>query len=262
MIEQIQVSDLKAGDVFLYHKTSWISRMIRLFDGSDYSHTSIYDGSAIAEAIGKGVVSNPIAESIKEAKLVDVCRFRSSTGQGLDDPHYGYQPVIDRISYYVSQGQRYAYEEIVLLALLTSTRRLPIVGWIPGLGKILRTIFDSAADVLNKIIAAGKEPMICSELVYRCYSEAGDKYKLSIAGAELLMQYSIQDSLERAVPPLTDIEGSTQEFQELAASAQVFLHLLAAARKAEYKPLAIPDFVTPRDIATSPNFVIVGRLKG
>lgn len=262
MNTSIQVLDLKAGDILLYQRTSFFARMIRLFDGSEYSHVSIYDGSNIAEAVGHGVVSNSVATSIQEASFVDVYRFRSITGQYLGDPGYEAQPVINRINFYVTQGERYAYEEIILLAFLLITRRLPVVGWIPGLGKILRTILDNATDVLNKIIAAGKEPMICSELVYRCYIEAGEKYKLAIVGADLLMQFSIYDSLAKGITPLTEEERGNQEAQELAASAMEFLNLFAAARKREIKLLAVPDFVTPRDIKTSPNLHRVGRLKG
>jgi hypothetical protein len=262
MTNAIQASDLRAGDVLLYHGTSFVSQMIRLFDGSDYSHTSIYDGSNIAEAVEQGVVSDSVAESIQNAEFVDVCRFRSTTGQGLDDPSYGAQPIIDKIAYYVAQGERYAYEEIILLAFLVATRRLPVVGWIPGLGQILRTILDNAVDVVNKIIAAGKEPMICSELVYRCYSEAGDKYRIVIVGADQLMKFSIYDSLARGITPVAGADEGDQEAQQLAAAAQEFLHLFAAARKTESRLLAVADFVTPRDIATSPNLIMIGRLKG
>lgn len=262
MSTPIQAADLKAGDVLLYHGTALVSDLIRLFDGSDYSHAAIYDGANIAEAVGSGVVSDSVVLSIEGAAFVDVFRFRSSTGQGLDDPAYGAQPIIDRINYYVAEGDRYAYEEIFLLAFLAATRRLPVVGWIPGLGKILRTFLDNAVDVLNKIIAGGKEPMICSELVYRCYVEAGGKYKINIVGADLLMQSSIHDSLMQGTTPLTAIEGGDREAQELAAAAQEFLHLFAAGRKTENQLLAVSSFVTPRDISTSPNLIQVGRLKG
>lgn len=262
MTSPISAADLKPGDVLLYHGASWVSRMIRLFDGSAYSHSAIYDGSKIAEVVGDGLVSHSVAESIKEAKFVDVFRFRSKTGQGLDDPGYSAQPITDRIRYYVAEGARYAIEGIVLLAFLVATRRLPFDGWVPGLGKLLRTILDSAADELNDMIAAGKEPMICSELVYRCYCEAGDQYKIEIVGADLLMQFSLYDSLASGAMPFTGMEGGNQEAEELAASAQEFLRLFAAARKTDHRTLAIPDFVTPRDIKSSPNLKCVGTLKG
>lgn len=258
----IKVTDLKEGDILLYHGTSFISELIRLFDGSTYSHASIYDGSNIAEAIPSGVIKNSVDQSIKSAEFVDVFRFHSETGQELGNPNYSVQPIIKRISYYLAQGDRYAYEEIILLAFLTATRRLPINGWIPGLGRILRTIMDNATNVVNKMIAAGKEPMICSELDYRCYVEAGEKYRIKIVGADQLMQFGIHDSLARGIIPLTGAERGDQEAQQLIAATQVFLHRLAVGRKTESRLLAVSDFVTPRDLADSPNLVKVGRFKG
>lgn len=261
MSESIDEHDLKAGDVLLYHGTSFVSQMIRLFDGSDYNHASICDGSGVAEAVDRGVIHDAIAASTADAKFVDVFRFRSNAGNGLDDSGYGAQPVVDRINYYLAQHERYAYEEIVLLAFLAATRRLPVASWIPGLGRILRTILDNAVDIINAMIAEGKEPMICSEFVYRCYVEAGDKYAIGIVGADRLMKFSIHDSLSQGLMPLAGAEEQDQEAQELAASAQEFLHLFAAARKTTNRLLAVADFVTPRDIATSPNLIRIGRLK-
>ncbi len=88
---------------------------------------AIYDSSNIAEAVESCVISDSVATSIQDVEYVDVYRFRSTTGKGLDDPGYGAQPIIQRINDYVSQKDRYAYEEIVFLAFLTVTRRLPIV---------------------------------------------------------------------------------------------------------------------------------------
>ncbi len=259
MSKAILPSELKAGDVLLYRGTAWVSDMIRLFDGGGYSHSGIYDGSKVAEVIADGLVYRWVGDSIEKHKSVHVWRFRSSTGHELDDPEYGAMPVIDRIRHYVAQGANYAYEGVILLAFLVATRRLPFDGWVPGLGRMLRTIFDSAADALNEILSAGREPMICSELIYRCYCEAGDPYKLEIVGADILRQYSIHDSVKRGAPPFTGFEGGNREVQELAASAEAFLHRFAAATKTETR--AVPDFVTPRDLEYSPTLHYVGALK-
>lgn len=280
MSDKVKPADLKPCDVLLYHGTAFISRMICLFDGSEYSHAAIYDGTNIAEALGKGITSDPVATSVQGAKYVDVFRFHSDSGAQLRDTGYPEKPVLDRVAFYVGNPERYAYEEIVFLALLATTRRLPVVGWVPGLGALLRTVLDSAADVLNKIIATGKEPMICSELVYRCYAEAGANYHLKIAGAQMLMRHSLHESALLKAMPLAAPEGD-RELQELAAAAEVFLQSYAVAQsgrempkgkrgaakasKEEMRGLALPvvaDFVTPRDLKTSPNLIHIGRLEG
>lgn len=265
MSATIKLEELKAGDVLLYQGTSFISRMIRLFDGSEYSHSSVYDGAKIAEAVAEGVVSHTVKESVADI-VVDVYRFRSASGAKLGDPEFPVDPVTSRIKYYLSRHERYAYEQILFLAVLATTRRLPVVGWIPGLGSLLRTVLDSATDILNKIIAAGKEPMICSELVYRCYDEAAeDKYHLKIIGAEVLMRHSLHEAASMGLTTLGEAGRGDREQQELLAASETFLRRYATA-KGMRMPMAfgmpvVADFVTPRDLKSSPNLNFAGTLE-
>jgi hypothetical protein len=261
---QILPSDLKAGDVLLYRGTSFLSDLIRLFDGGDYSHASIYDGQNIMEALGQGITVDPVSQSVVGAKYVDVYRFIGDGGNHLGDDAYPPAPLLGRIQYYEQNRQRYAYEQILLLAILASTRRIPVISWIPGLSIIVRNILDNAADVLARIMAAGQEPVICSELVYRCYSEAdaGGKYRLAIRGADVMGSRATFAALSE----LTG--GSEAAVDPLLADKQAFLARLAQAKgmPAALSPTAaagfaaVADFVTPHDLQASPNLVRVGTL--
>jgi len=260
----VRPDELEPGDVFLYRGTGLVSRLIRLFDGSEYSHASIWDGRNVAEAIAAGVKSRELATSVGGTR-VDVFRFRSDSGHGLGDPECPAQPVLDDIARFVSQGERYAYEQDLLLALLTTTRKLPFGGWASGLGVLLRTVLDSAAEFLETIVAAGKQPMICSELVYRCYDEAGAAYRLRIVGADILMRHSLHEAALLQSTPLATPEKGDRELQDLSAAGERFLHAYAAAKGTKVpltalETTAIPDFVTPRDLRSSPNLSSVGRL--
>ena len=53
-------------------------------------------------------------------------------------------PVKDRADFYEHEGDRYAYEDIILLALLTTIRN-------PVVGPVLRPIPDAAAEVVAPI---------------------------------------------------------------------------------------------------------------
>lgn len=266
MSTPIKPDELQTGDVLLYHGTAFVSKLIRLFDGGDYSHAGVYTGADVAEAVGDGIVARPLPTSVAGAKYVDVYRFISASGKKLNDADYPVRPVSDRIVLYLNQRDRYAYEQILLLAFLASTRRLPVVGWIPGLGRILRTILDSAGEFLSDLISRRREPMICSELVYRVYGEAeADKYKLKIVGADALRAMSVSAFAAAAsAQPLPGPEQ--QDLRELQVAVEDFLAKYAAAKQAGAAPgvitaFAVPDFVTPGDLQRSPNLYKVGTLQ-
>lgn len=165
---------IKAGDVLLFRGSSFISRAIRFFDGADVNHAAIVvDHEQLAEAAGSGLRLFGIDESLRSNERTYVCRLKLSDSLA---------PVVEVADRYVSQRLPYAYQQILLLGLLSLTRRLPIESRI--FRKVLRTILDQAARVLNGLLDSGNELMICSEFVYRCFDEAAsgepDPYRLDI----------------------------------------------------------------------------------
>ncbi|MGZ4962281.1 MAG: hypothetical protein ACXWC8_06975, partial [Limisphaerales bacterium] len=183
---KVTPDQLQPGDVLLYHGKGMVSEFIRLFDGSQYSHAALFDGQQVIEAISPGVTGRPLKQSIAGATYVDVYRFISNDGHKIADPGYPAQPITGAGAKFLAQADRYAYEQIVLLAVLAATRRMPVISDIPFLRWMLRNILDNAAEALNRIIARGKEPMICSELVYRCYTQSGPQYDIQIRGADTM----------------------------------------------------------------------------
>src|SRR5262245_10942981 len=138
----ITPEELQLGDVLLYRKTGLISRLICLFDGSEYSHASVYDGKQVVEAVSHGVMGNTPADSAAHAEFVDVYRFISDDLKPLGSAKYPAEPVAERIQYYLDEGDRYGYEQLLLLALLTTTRRIPGISSIPWLRSMVRTVLD------------------------------------------------------------------------------------------------------------------------
>lgn len=218
-------AELLPADILLYQGTSFLDKLIRLFDGTEYSHSSIYDGSKVLEAILNGVELRDIAKSVADiggggsTGDVDVFRFVSQDGKHIGDSDYPAAPILARMAYYQAEHDEYAYEALLLLAVLTTTRRVPVP---PELEPIIRALLDQAADVLAKILATGKQPMICSELVYRCYAEADEKCEIRVRGAD------------------TD---------------------LSALTATDPQRLVVADFVTTGDLKKSPNLYKVGRLR-
>jgi hypothetical protein len=167
---KISASELREGDVLLYRGTAWISRLIQLLDGTAVSHASLFLGKnqageeVVGEALmGEGLVEKPLDQSVFGAEWVCV-RRRPPEALVMG-------PVLQRARWYLDQGERYAYEQILLLAIICLTRKVPLK---PSFGVFLRAVVDRAAAFLQRLTAGGqdREPMICSEFAYRCYDEA------------------------------------------------------------------------------------------
>jgi hypothetical protein len=170
----VSLSELLPADVLLYSGSGLISMAIRFFDGTDLSHAGLYlGGDQVGEAVANGLVRNEIHASVHAADWVDIYR--------LKDRPPDVSPVLAKAAEYLDQGNRYGYEQLLLLAFLTLTRKLKVT---PVLRTLIRRTLDAAAAILTRYISQNREPMICSEFVYRAYDEAlpgiDDPYSLRI----------------------------------------------------------------------------------
>ena len=160
MTKKITIPELREGDILLYHGTKLLSRIIRFFDGTEYNHAALcMNNQSLREAIARGVVERGIPESVGPYKYVDVYRLRDRPGD-MD-------PVLRASDPYL--GERYAFEQLVLLALLCSVRRIRINRRIL---RLINRILEAAAAMLLEYTNGGKKALVCSELVYRSYDEA------------------------------------------------------------------------------------------
>ncbi|MFI5386683.1 MAG: hypothetical protein ACHQ50_11255, partial [Fimbriimonadales bacterium] len=150
------------GDILLHSNKGLVSDLIRIIGDSHYSHTSlVLDANTLAEANADGIGANPLQPAIKAGYFTDTYRLVTSPTS--------LAPVLQRANYYLQQGGRYAFEQLPFLAVLCITRKIPLP---PTAKWFLRHLLDAAASTLNRLLAAGKEPMICTEFVYRCFDEA------------------------------------------------------------------------------------------
>ncbi len=172
-MDKIGANRLRGGDVLLYSGKSWISRAIRFMDGTEVNHAAICLGRGkIGEALETGLTERTFRASAEDDQYVIVSRLSARPGT--------MKPVTKKAYDYLKSGNRYGYEQIVLLAFLGITRKLPVN---PYLKWLLRDVLDQAAHLL--MISGDRQPMICSEFVYRCYDEAlplpTDPYTLRIS---------------------------------------------------------------------------------
>ncbi len=247
---KLHFKDLKAGDVLLCRGKGIISELVELFDGGTYSHAAIFDGEKVVQATLHGVVIESI-DTLKDEIFVDVYRFKKD-GHTLNSPGWPSAPVVavaDRIG---SEGLKYATDHLLLLALLTLTRKIPLE---PLEKKILRVILDHAANYIFELMDKGKEPMVCSEVVFRAFKEAApdDRYTLIIEG----VLFNAFRSIEPGSFPEDELGQAQKRFLQAWTRAKYGINDLPD--RMEVIDPAVASCVTPHDLETSPTLFKVGR---
>ncbi|MBH1935275.1 hypothetical protein I5Q34_13500 [Streptomyces sp. AV19] len=224
---------IKPGDVVLSRGTEALSRAICLMDDSEVSHAALAVGEeGLAEVTGKGLHTLSFARAQEGHDLV--------VGRTLAAPA-DMTPVLDVARRYLDAGRTsYAYQQIVLLAVLCVTRRVPLP---PGGRLLARTALDRAAAALNAMAEMGRQPMICSEFVYRCHYEAipGDPYVLKTDGGGVRGAAEGQSLLDwaEAHPALPRVQAlpKTGPFDPAATEAAVAPLVSACTAAAGRLPL-------------------------
>ncbi len=190
----ISIKELMPGDVLLFHGKGFVSWAIRKIDGSEANHAAlVLPGGLLAEASGLGLRTRPIPTLFDHDDYMLVRRHL------VNEP---LEPVLETAETYLDNRNFYAYQQIVLLAVLGLTRRIPARGLAR---RMIRSALDHAARALMDLLPLGASWMICSEYVYRCFDEAvsgsSDPYRVQIAGldygARLLNEESWADWAEQ-----------------------------------------------------------------
>jgi hypothetical protein len=234
---------VKPGDVLLFHGRGFVSWAIRKFDGTDVNHAAISLGDGkLGEAAGRGLQTADLSEAFQKNDFTIIKRLE---GKSLDE-------VVGIANGYIEMHRPYAYQQIVLLAILASTRQIPL----PAIGRrFIRSALDHAAAALNAFLDRdGNRSMICSEFVYRCYEEAPGgpppPYHLGVVLGDMafdvdnnsVVSWALEqpdETLPEVLPASFGI-GAHVELQDYDAIAEVELAPLIAAY-ADETGLADPD---------------------
>ncbi len=293
LIQPIQPTDLRPGDVLLSLGVGDLSEMICLIDGGRYSHAALWTGNRVVHATLGGIVLADL-EGQKQQKLTDVYRY-TRDGHPLGSERWPSEPVIERAERFV--GGRYAYSDLVMLAMLIGYGRRPRI---PVMETIVRRIGAHAADGVTAWFqdqmrrsrkAAGQSspaapdaPGIattCTELVGTAFYEAestpphayalevvqpGRHDALQSAGSnpELEAQYaSLAAACRDFVRPDLPLLDLVQQSQGAVLEAGPIDAVIGwrKSRKVVAGDRSLPlSTLTPRDLQTSPTLVCVGRL--
>jgi hypothetical protein len=267
----VNVTELQPCDVLLYQGNGFFAKSIRLLDSGPYSHAGLYMGldngkPYVAEMVPGGFQYRPLAESIKGSNYVNVHRYYSDGREVIGSPNLPIKPVLDREGFYQQQHDRYAYEQILLLAMICITRSLPIYP-----KQFIKTILEEALDLMKKMSGSNKTPMVCSGLVYRCFDEAKPKsdpqYKIRTKEAELALAKAIQYEKMAIGAEVMESEEDKEiillkaNFLEGYMFATYGLPPDIRGLDAVIESVASPaDFVTPNGLGRSVNINKLGTL--
>lgn len=270
------ISALRPGDVLLSCGQEALSHLIRRLDGGDYSHAAVYDGTFAVDATRKGFKRHELKDDMAEQWYIDAYRWHSPPPDpnDLGSGQYPPKPVIARNDLIVDAKTRFAYDELVMAAVVIALSEEPDDKW---LRRSVRLLLSRVATWMHDHVFSvpGRSTMTCSESVTRSFDEAQppSKYEIEIE-LNPLRDYSaltMQAVGVQAARPLSPYEETRQRYAELIVRAMQpnensGLQQFALQFRADTSPGTggaknlPPGFVTPHDLQTSPSLRKLGRL--
>lgn len=155
------------ANILCYRSDDLVARAIRFFDDAEVDHTGLLiNADTVGESVGgEGLVQRSLKDSMAaKRERADVMELAS--------PPPSMDPVLAKANELLSKGADYAYGQIALLAGICFLRRIDESR--PLMRRLAKAAIDRAAAFVRWCQSNGKQPMICSEFVYRCYDEAVD----------------------------------------------------------------------------------------
>lgn len=274
----ITQSDMQPGDIILSRggdsnaTGEMLDKIILALDQGDYTHSSIWDGHYVIEALLTGVQINDSLElTLSNQALVDVYRAEFS-GHVVGSDGWPAEPVLDAARAF--EGYGYGYTKLVLAGLVLLTSEIPED---PIIEAAVR-IFTSAAIAELEKWFEKKNSMICSEVVAQAYydgqSDPQHKYGLPvIVGDHHHIQLDPLQHRQMLADAAADSDDTLRQFHELRSKlaelypSEKLTRLSALAQTS--RPFTViggsPElsaaFVTPGDLQRSPALKLVGTLK-
>ena len=246
-------NQLEIGDNFLFHSEppfpdSVISYGIQQLTKSPYNHIATVinlNPIQVIEAVASGYKIHNIQDSIMASdKRVSVFRYHADSVGGLPLTDTQKTGIIQTALQY--QNAPYGYSQIVFLALLCEINNTTLESYLlKAFAECIEGIVESKINAFiamqkniismffGNLVNTNKGMLICSEGAFRLYAENGIKLRI-----------------------LND--NSRQNYYQATGD---ILSLYRSTRKEDLLGDVIPDFITPRDIAESPDLIYLDDLE-
>lgn len=269
---ELTPNDLLPGDVLLHMGAGELSRLIAWVGDSRYSHAAlVIRGGELIEAAAAGVRHASLAERtrmVRAFRWIDVYRpLRPSQADAA-----GVDAVLRAADAYL--GRPYPMTSLLVLGVTCAVRNKLTDD------KDLREVLRMALDL---VIENDPDKVVCSELVYRAFDEAG-----TTPGHALRLPIVTQAVPHQPMPPI-DVEALIAEClddyrRSLRAAGRSVASIRAEARATSDEELAAllaqardslgldgavtagsnyapnPKTVLPADLEFSPGLREIGRL--
>ncbi len=177
----MDINDLQPGDVLLFSGKHgcMISESIMHLTESPVSH------AAMAHITPADIVEET-PPAIKISNAWDRFEGRKISVMRQFPPQRSYMPVLNAANGYLNENQPYSNGDLYILGLFLIYKKFS-----PGVNTqmVMVKIFKKLASELLGYACLhanyGSVPMVCSQLICRCYEDAGNKFRLSISNREM-----------------------------------------------------------------------------
>jgi hypothetical protein len=219
---------LEPMDVMLWHGHTPLNKAIQSLTDSALNHVSFFLGEKKKKDGFEPQIVHAIGEGVKIQDLRQawelsdqyILVYRYKSAQGRRLSFTQRDGMIEALNKYI--GKPYDVSALILLAKLAPDR--------DKAGFLMRGLLDEAYKLVHSLVASGTSSMICSELIYRGFQGAG--IDLRILPELYHEEYRQSNSVIR------------QEILNIPPN----------------DPPIEPDFVTPHDLAMSPDLEFIGQL--
>lgn len=224
--------EIKQGDVLIFEAgDNWVSKSIAFLTKSNVSHSAmVYSDDSIVEMGTTGIQVNHfgLKSSGEKAYLLRL------------HPEHNPAPLIKAAEQYIQEDVEYDFASLVFLAGLLIYRNVrPTPKW----KKITDIVLGYACLGLDKLLnrlmhKSNQKVMMCSQLVYQCYYDCGEDYRIRIRDGRLqanldnssintdgsirivdlldenIVEVANQDMVASALPEQIDVEELAKELYE------------------------------------------------
>lgn len=214
----MNINDIKTGDILLFspEKGSFISWAITFLTDAPVSHAAMFYNEENKSIIEETPPQVKVGLAVERFKGREIYVRRLNVKEDLPLSH-----VIKKATGYLNDAEPYDKSGLYMVGLLLIYKKFTPNTFVKkAMVKILKKISASIIKYIHEHQNPGKLPMVCSQFVAQCYSEAGDKYKLKIKNGILLKNAAMQDGSSNVLDQVIEIvkNGERTNIQTLLAS--------------------------------------------